>query len=110
MTKFQVVLSVIAGLLAIAALGFYFNALDLALLATFAPRTEAVRQNTFEQSRAYNDGMIRDLENIQMDYVAATTDQQRAVLRATALHRFSVYPASKLPPDLQAFYQQLKNN
>jgi hypothetical protein len=73
----------------------------------YAPRMEAVRVNTFEQSKTYNDGMVRDLENLQMEYQKGT-DTQKDALRSIILHRFSVYPEQKLPADLQLFYNQLR--
>lgn len=72
----------------------------------YAPRYEQVRYNTFKQSQTYNDGMIRDLQNLKMDYLKAN-DEQKAALKAITIHRFSVYDTSRLPPDLQSFYYSL---
>ena len=73
----------------------------------FAPKYRAVDNQVFKQSEQYNDGMIRDLENLQMDYINADKDHKDA-LRAIVLHRFSVYPEDKLPPNLRNFYNDLK--
>jgi len=73
----------------------------------FAPRYRAVDNEVFKQSEQYNDGMIRDLENLQMDYVNADRDHKYAV-RAIVLHRFSVYPEDRLPPNLRNFYNDLR--
>jgi hypothetical protein len=73
----------------------------------FAPRYRAVDNEVFKQSEQYNDGMIRDLENLQMDYVNADRDHKDAV-RAIVLHRFSVYPEDRLPPNLRNFYNDLR--
>jgi hypothetical protein len=73
----------------------------------FAPKYRAVDNEVFKQSEQYNDGMIRDLENLQMDYINADKDHKDA-LRAIVLHRFSVYPEDKLPPNLRNFYNDLK--
>jgi len=73
----------------------------------FAPKYRAVDNQVFKQSEQYNDGMIRDLENLQMDYIAADKDHKDA-LRAIVLHRFSVYPEDKMPPNLRKFYNVLK--
>jgi hypothetical protein len=73
----------------------------------FAPKYRAVDNEVFKQSEQYNDGMIRDLENLQMDYINADKDHKDAV-RAIVLHRFSVYPEDKLPPNLRNFYNDLK--
>jgi hypothetical protein len=73
----------------------------------FAPKYRAVDNEVFKQSEQYNDGMIRDLENLQLEYI--NSDQaHKDALRAIVLHRFSVYPVEKMPPNLRNFYEQLK--
>jgi len=73
----------------------------------FAPKYRAVDNQVFKQSEQYNDGMIRDLENLQIEYINADADKKQA-LRAIVLHRFSVYPEEKMPPNLRNFYNSLK--
>lgn len=73
----------------------------------FAPKYRAVDNEVFKQSEQYNDGMIRDLENLQVEYINGDADKKQA-LRAIVLHRFSVYPEDKMPPNLRNFYKQLK--
>jgi len=73
----------------------------------FAPKYRAVDNEVFKQSEQYNDGMIRDLENLQMEYIGADAEKKQA-LRAIVLHRFSVYPEDKMPPNLRNFYNDLK--
>jgi len=73
----------------------------------FAPKYRAVDNQVFKQSEQYNDGMIRDLENLQIEYVSADAEKKQA-LRAIVLHRFSVYPEDKMPPNLRNFYNDLK--
>jgi len=74
--------------------------------AFYAPKYEQVRYNTFKESQAYNDGMLRDLQNLRMEYIKSN-DEQKAALKAIALQRFSVYEINRLPYDLQAFYNSL---
>jgi hypothetical protein len=73
----------------------------------FAPKYRAVDNQVFKQSEQYNDGMIRDLENLQLEYISADKEHKDA-LRAIVLHRFSVYPEDKMPPNLRNFYNSLK--
>jgi type II secretory pathway component PulC len=73
----------------------------------FAPKYRAVDNQVFKQSEQYNDGMIRDLENLQVEYINADAEKKQA-LRAIVLHRFSVYPEDKMPPNLRNFYNDLK--
>ena len=74
----------------------------------FAPKYRAVDNQVFKQSEQYNDGMIRDLENLQLEYINADKDHKDA-LRAIVLHRFSVYPEDKMPPNLRNFYNDLRS-
>ena len=73
----------------------------------FTPKYVEVDNTVFKESQQYNDGMIRDLENLQMDYNSAGPEQKQA-LRAIILHRFSVYPLEKMPLSLRNFYDQVK--
>lgn len=73
----------------------------------FAPKYRAVDNQVFKQSEQYNDGMIRDLENLQIEYINADADKKQS-LRAIVLHRFSVYPEDKMSPNLRNFYNSLK--
>ena len=73
----------------------------------FAPKYRQVDNEVFKQSEQYNDGMIRDLENLQVEYINGDADKKQA-LRAIVLHRFSVYPEDKMPPNLRNFYNSLK--
>ena len=73
----------------------------------YAPKYEQVRYDTFKQSQTYNDGMLRDLQDLQMEYTKAN-DEQKAALKAIILHRFAVYDVDRLPPDLQSFYNSLR--
>jgi hypothetical protein len=74
----------------------------------FAPKYRATENKVFKESEQYNDGMVRDLENLQMEYMNADKDHQQA-LRAIILHRFSVYPEDKMPANLRNFYNQLRS-
>lgn len=79
-----------------------------AMHAYFSPKYEEVRRETFEKSKAYNQGMAQELQNMQFQYAQADTEH-KAALRAIILHRAADYDTSKLPPDTAAFIQQLKN-
>jgi hypothetical protein len=74
----------------------------------FAPKYRATDNKVFKESEQYNDGMVRDLENLQMEYTDADQAHKDA-LRAIVLHRFSVYPEDKMPPNLRNFYNQLRS-
>jgi hypothetical protein len=73
----------------------------------FAPKYRAVDNQVFKESEQYNDGMIRDLENLQIEYMAAN-ETQKAALKDIILHRFSVYDDNRLPGNLRSFYIDLR--
>jgi len=81
---------------------------DFFLYKTFAPKYEAVRRDTFEQSKAYNQGMVQELQNMQFQYVQADKEH-KAALAAIILHRAADYDQDKLPPDLYSFIQGLRH-
>ena len=74
----------------------------------YKPKYTEVDNKVFHESQSYNDGMIRDLENLQMEYIKADVNGKIS-LRAIILHRFSVYPQDKLPYDLKNFYNNLRS-
>lgn len=74
----------------------------------YKPRYVAVDNKVFHKSQQYNDGMLRDLENLQMEYIKADVNGKNA-LRAIILHRFSVYPQDKMSYELKTFYTTLRN-
>jgi hypothetical protein len=74
----------------------------------FAPKYRATDNKVFKESEQYNDGMLRDLENLQMEYTNADQAHKDA-LRAIILHRFSVYDENRLPYNLRNFYAQLRS-
>ena len=91
------------------ALGWAVQGNDFFLYKVFAPKYKQVRRDTFEQSKAYNQGMIQELQNMQFEYVKATPDQQ-AALRSIILHRASDFDIDQpeVPADLRRFIQQLR--
>ena len=103
----KVILAGIGGLILFLALCFGLNLFGLANYSFFAPKYRAVENQVFKESEQYNDGMIRDLENLQMEYMNADQAHKDA-LRSIVLHRFSVYDENRLPFNLRSFYQQLK--
>jgi hypothetical protein len=75
----------------------------------FAPKEEAVRYETFKQSAAYNDGMAQELESMQLDYIKANPEQKVA-LRSIIHRRYAAYDKTKMPPDLQTFFQTVEHD
>jgi hypothetical protein len=79
---------------------------DLALRSFFAPRQEAVRRETFEQSKAFREGMAQEVRAMQMEYITAS-DEHKDALASVILHRVADCE-DELPGDLQLFVDSLK--
>lgn len=105
--KFKTVVICILAFATFCLLIFGLNYASWASFNYFAPKYENTRNETFKQSAAYNDGMVRDLEEIQLQYQQATPAGKDS-LRALAMHRFEVYPVERMTPDQRNFYSQLK--
>lgn len=101
-------LGILLGVLAVVALiGWFSMGNEFFMFKVFAPKMEQVRRETFEQSKAYNQGMIQELQNMQFQYEQADPEHQ-AALGSIILHRAADYDVNKLPADLYAFIEKLK--
>ena len=80
---------------------------DFFMYRYFAPKQEQVRREVFEQSKAYNDGMIQELRTMQLDYIKGTKEQKDG-MRSVILHKISGYPEDNLPSDLKQFVHELE--
>lgn len=101
------VFAVLGGLAALVALGWVLSLNGLTMQRYFAPRQEAIRRQTFEQSKAYNQGMVQELQNMQFQYEQADAEH-RSALRSIILHRAADYDTDALPPSLFSFIAQLR--
>jgi hypothetical protein len=102
-----VVLLGLSGLLGIA---WIVQGNEFFLYKVFAPRQEAVRRQVFEQSRAFNQGMIQELENMQLEYVKQTDPGAKAAIGSIILHRASGYNLNDqaVPAELRSFVECLR--
>jgi len=108
---FQILGSFLGILLLITLLAWFIEGNDFFMYKYFAPKKEQVRRETFEQSKAYNQGMIQELQNMQFEYIQADSIHKE-LLSSTILHRAADYDMDKLKtasPDLYDFIQKLKN-
>lgn len=98
-------LSILA-LVALIALIWLFAGNGLAMMKVFAPATEQVRRETFENSKAYRDGMVQELRAMQFEYMKAD-DAHKAGMANVIRHRVAGFPEDALPYDLKTFIQEL---
>src|SRR3989344_5743387 len=100
----------IAAILAVLALSWVVVGNDFFLYQYFAPKQEQVRREVFEQSRAFNQGMVQELENMRFEYVKTTDPEAKAAMAGIILHRASGYNLDDpiVPADLRSFIAKLK--
>lgn len=88
-------------------LTWVFQGNNFFLMKVFAPKYEAVRRETFEESKAYNQGVVQELQNMQFEYIKADKDH-KAALRSVILHRAADYPEERMPASLRTFIQDIR--
>jgi hypothetical protein len=83
---------------------------DFFLYKYFAPKQEAVRRQVFENSRAFNQGMVQELENMQYKYIQEKDPDTKAALADIILHRASGYNMDdpSVSSDLRGFIRKLR--
>jgi len=86
---------------------FGLNYAGLMSYGFFAPRYEIVRRDTMIQSRAYSEAQTREMYGFKRQYLQAKTDDERATIRAFALHEADAGNRELLPIDLQVFINSL---
>ena len=105
---FSMVMTVVFIIVACALLMLGGQAFGFWSFSYYAPRYEEVRRQTFEQSRAFNEGMSRDIQNLIANYYAANSDAGKQAILATINQRLADVDQSKLPPDVRQFLSEVK--
>lgn len=104
-------LKVIGGVAVVAivlfGLPWLFTGNAVAIFRVFAPQTEQIRRETFEQSKAYRQGLIQELQNMQFQYEQARPEH-KAALRSLILKRVADMPEDMLTSNLHEFISQLR--
>ena len=103
----MIALYVFAFVLATLGVAWLVQGNDFLLYRVCAPNMEAARRETFEQSKAYNDGMAQELRAMQLDYLRGTPDQKRAI-GSIVLHRVAGVDLAKMPSDVRNFVSDVK--
>ena len=89
-------------------LAFSLQGLGYISLKFWGPKYEDARREIFENTKSYKHGMIRDLQNLRMEYKKATDEGTRGMLSDTILHRTAALPLEGLPYDLRNFITTLR--
>lgn len=103
---------VVVFLVVILAVGWIATGNDFFMYKFFAPRQVEVQREVFEGSRAFNQGMVQELENMQFEYVKEKDPKAKEALAAIILHRASGYNLNDpiVSADLRSFIDGLKRD
>lgn len=82
---------------------------DFFIYKVFAPKYEAVRRQTFEESKAYNQGVVQELDAMYFEYQQADAAHKSA-LASVILHRAADYDENRLPEHLKSFIEKLRSD
>ena len=80
---------------------------DFFMYRFFGLRYENTRREIFEQSKAYRQGMVQEVQNMLFEYEQAD-EGHKAALGSMILHRAADVPDDAMPADLRASIQQLR--
>jgi hypothetical protein len=95
------------GLIILLTLGWILAGNNLAMMKVFAPATEQVRRETFENSKAYRDGVVQELRSMQRDYILLDDEKKKVGLANVIRHKLAGFPEDAIPYDLQLFIKEL---
>lgn len=85
---------------------FVFPAMGLYQIQFWGVKYADANRKVFEHSQSYNQGMIRDMENLRLSYLHSNDPAEKAAILDTARHRAAGYNTQELPADLQQFVNQ----
>jgi len=79
----------------------------LGIYKYFAPAKEEIRREVYEETKSYQDGTIRDLDNLRLEWLKAEGTNKTAIADI-ALHRSVDFPEDRLPVDLRNWLAELR--
>lgn len=100
-------LGILGVIILILALSWIAAGNDFFLYKFFAPKTEQVRREVFEQTKSYNQGMVQQIRGYMAQYATADSSQKDA-LASVIIHETADYDESKLPSDCEDFIIKLR--
>lgn len=86
-----------------------FTEMNFRLTEHYSPKLEAVRRTTYEESRAFQEGTVRDFENLYLEY-SRSNDAGKAAIRDVARHRIADVPDELMTGNLRRFKSELESN
>lgn len=81
--------------------------LRLQVMRAYGTELESVKTDIYRENKSYVEGTVRDLREMQVEYVTAN-DSQREALASLILHRANELDWDRLPNDVRRFLNELK--
>jgi hypothetical protein len=106
---FQSIMSVILAIILCLGLAWIIQGNHFFLYKYWGPQYEDTRRDIFEHSKAYRQGMIQELENMQFEYERTADTNSKDALARIILHRSADIDPSIMPSELRRFIQSLRN-
>lgn len=88
-------------------LGWLAQGSNFFMYQLFAPKYEQVRRETFEQSKAYRQGQVQELQSLQLDYVKGDAATKQAI-GSVVIQRTADLDLNAMPPAIQQFVNQVR--
>lgn len=93
--------------IALGAIGWLAQGNQFLRYKVFAPQYEAVRRDVMIESRAYSEATTREMYRFKRQYQQAKSDDEKATIKALALHEAEAFDRSRLPADLRAWLNEI---
>lgn len=98
---------VVVACVLVLALVFGIPFLGLQVMRMFGTQIESAKTDIYRENKSYVEGTVRDLRELQVDYVKAD-DSQKEALAGLILHRAGELDWERLPNDVRRFLNELK--
>ena len=89
-------------LLMLAVVSFGISAIGFGNYWFWAPKSEQVRREVFENTKSYRDGLRRDFDNLYLSYETEKDPDAKAAIKAVIRHRAEGVDPSFLPDNISS--------
>jgi hypothetical protein len=101
---------VVLAIMIILGMTWVFQGNDFFLYKTFAPKYENTRRQVFENTKSYNQGMMQELENFELEWEKPETDDgHKDIISSIVIRRYADYPEDRLSPVQFYFIKECKS-
>jgi hypothetical protein len=102
----QVVGGILAFFIVVTFIGFLSMGSDFFLYKFFAPKQEAIRTQVYRESQAHIDGVINDLQKLQVEYASADA-QGKLIIEDVVIQKSATF-TGPMPDSLTGFVAKIK--